>query len=179
MVGFFLTRRELAFKSTCDDVYELARLPGLYHAEAVLFHAVSGRNMGGESQYCLLGNQQGNKEKPTPTRVYKRAFLFIVDALRLDYMLDTTSGQMNSTCQMNNSNTTPHNRFHRMHALLQQNASQTALFGFRGDPPTVTSQRLKGLTTGSLPTFIDISANFDGAAIHEDNVIAQAINAGK
>ena len=178
MVGFFLTRRELAFKSTCDDVYELARLPGLHHAETVLYHAGSGRNQDSESPYCLLGNpQEINKEQP-PTRVYKRAFLFIVDALRLDYMLDTTSVQMNSSCPMNSSNTSPHNRFHRMHALLQHNASQTALFGFRGDPPTVTSQRLKGLTTGSLPTFIDISSNFDGAAIHEDNVIAQAINAG-
>ena len=178
MVGFFLTRRELAFKSTCNDVHELARLPGLHHAEAVLYHAVTGRIQRNESLYCLLGNPQGIHEEPSPNRVYKRAFLFIVDALRLDYMLDTTSEQMNSTCQMNSNNTSPHNRFHRMHSLLQHNASQTALFGFRGDPPTVTSQRLKGLTTGSLPTFIDISSNFDGAAIHEDNVIAQAIHAG-
>ena len=31
---------------------------------------------------------------------------------------------------------------------------------FLADPPTTTMQRLKGLTTGSLPTFIDVSANF-------------------
>jgi hypothetical protein len=57
--------------------------------------------------------------------------------------------------------------------LLLENASQTALFVFQADPPTVTSQRLKGLTTGSLPTFIDISANFDSAEIKEDNLVAQ------
>ena len=41
-------------------------------------------------------------------------------------------------------------------------------------PPTTTLQRLKGLTTGSLPTFIEAGANFGGAGrINEDTWIAQ------
>ena len=32
----------------------------------------------------------------------------------------------------------------KMHQLLLKNVTQTAFFGFRADPPTVTSQRLKG-----------------------------------
>eukprot|EP00592_Proboscia_alata_P014596 CAMPEP_0194397614 /NCGR_PEP_ID=MMETSP0174-20130528/125643_1 /TAXON_ID=216777 /ORGANISM="Proboscia alata, Strain PI-D3" /LENGTH=1105 /DNA_ID=CAMNT_0039193813 /DNA_START=222 /DNA_END=3537 /DNA_ORIENTATION=- len=43
------------------------------------------------------------------------------------------------------------------------------LFQFVADPPTVTMQRLKGLTTGGLPTFADISGSFGGANVDEDN----------
>ena len=42
------------------------------------------------------------------------------------------------------------------------------------DPPTVTMQRLKGMTTGGLPTFIDMRENFESSAIAEDNLIANA-----
>lgn len=41
------------------------------------------------------------------------------------------------------------------------------------DAPTTTLQRLKGITTGSLPTFIDIGSNFATAEINEDNIIDQ------
>jgi phosphatidylinositol glycan class O len=39
--------------------------------------------------------------------------------------------------------------------------------------------RLKGLTTGTLPTFIDAGSNFAGTAIDEDNLVAQLRNASK
>ena len=91
----------------------------------------------------------------------------------------TNTTNATTTNATTTTTTTPYNRFRHLHHLLRHNASQSALFGFRGDPPTVTSQRLKGLTTGSLPTFIDIGSNFDGAAIQEDNVVAQAVAAGR
>ena len=47
------------------------------------------------------------------------------------------------------------------------------LFEFLADPPTTTMQRLKGLTTGSLPTFIDASSNFGSYQVDEDNIIDQ------
>jgi predicted AlkP superfamily pyrophosphatase or phosphodiesterase len=50
----------------------------------------------------------------------------------------------------------PYNLMVHMHRLLQRNYSQFRLFGFRADPPTTTSQRLKSITTGTLPTFVDI-----------------------
>ena len=40
-------------------------------------------------------------------------------------------------------------------------------------------QRLKGLTTGTLPTFIDAGSNFAGTAIEEDNLVAQLRQAGR
>ncbi|KAK9833550.1 hypothetical protein WJX81_004970 [Elliptochloris bilobata] len=44
---------------------------------------------------------------------------------------------------------------------------------FVADPPTVTMQRVKGLMTGGLPTFIDLSRSFSAAAVTEDSLVAQ------
>ena len=105
---------------------------------------------------------------------HKKVFFFIVDALRLDFMVvkrnsdeddkkDTHEKRNNNHQKKDNNGTStlssaspsssshpfsdhsPYNRLTNMHRLLRRNASQTALFGFRADPPTVTSQRLKGL----------------------------------
>jgi phosphatidylinositol glycan class O len=53
------------------------------------------------------------------------------------------------------------------------------LLPFIADPPTTTLQRLKGLTTGTLPTFIDAGSNFAGTAIEEDNLLMQLKDAGR
>ena len=58
-------------------------------------------------------------------------------------------------------------------AKFGNRSSTSQLLQFVADPPTVTMQRLKGLTTGGLPTFADISGNFGGAAIDEDSWIRQ------
>ena len=67
--------------------------------------------------------------------------------------------------------------------MLDETARQTPekafLLPFIADPPTTTLQRLKGLTTGTLPTFIDAGSNFAGTAIEEDNLVAQLRDAGK
>ena len=47
------------------------------------------------------------------------------------------------------------------------------MFKFIADAPTTTQQRLKGLLTGGLPTFIDASDSFGGTSLREDNVIEQ------
>ena len=57
-----------------------------------------------------------------------------------------------------------------------KNTTSSQLLQFVADPPTVTMQRLKGLTTGGLPTFADISGNFGGAAIDEDSWVQQLVN---
>ena len=56
-------------------------------------------------------------------------------------------------------------------------AGHSLLFRFVADPPTTTMQRLKGLTTGSLPTFVDAGSNFAAAAIGEDNIVYQMVAA--
>ncbi|KAK2723506.1 hypothetical protein QYM36_001990 [Artemia franciscana] len=44
---------------------------------------------------------------------------------------------------------------------------------FVADPPTTTLQRLKSMTTGTLPRFIEAALNFGGSEITEDNIIDQ------
>ena len=45
----------------------------------------------------------------------------------------------------------------RLQALVEDQPAQAQLFQFIADAPTVTMQRLKGLTSGGLPTFLDAS----------------------
>ncbi|GAA50064.1 phosphatidylinositol glycan class O [Clonorchis sinensis] len=53
------------------------------------------------------------------------------------------------------------------------------LLHFLADPPTTTLQRLKGLVTGSMPTFVDAGSNFGSSELKEDNLIHQWIQAKK
>lgn len=87
-----------------------------------------------------------------------RVFFFIIDALRLDFVTNESSNLAS------------------IQNLLATKPSNSMLLGFRGESPTVTSQRLKALTTGTLPTFIDIGSNFNSAFIKEDNIIDQIRN---
>lgn len=60
--------------------------------------------------------------------------------------------------------------------MLTKYPHNTRLMKFIADAPTTTLQRLKGITTGSLPTFIDIGSNFATSEINEDNIIDQVNN---
>lgn len=57
--------------------------------------------------------------------------------------------------------------------MLTKYPNNTRFMKFVADAPTTTLQRLKGITTGSLPTFIDVGSNFATSEINEDNFIDQ------
>lgn len=66
----------------------------------------------------------------------------------------------------------------RLPVLKKQAYSEGSLariFKAIADPPTTSLQRLKGLTTGGLPTFIDVGNSFGAPAIVEDNFIKQLV----
>lgn len=67
------------------------------------------------------------------------------------------------------------NKLTIMYDLIQSSPENALLMQFKADPPTTTLQRLKGLTTGSLPTFIDMGSNFASPEIKEDNIIDQLV----
>ncbi|XP_023291866.2 GPI ethanolamine phosphate transferase 3 [Lucilia cuprina] len=67
------------------------------------------------------------------------------------------------------------NKLTVLHELLEHMPDQTRVMRFKADPPTTTLQRLKGLTTGSLPTFVDMGSNFASPEINEDNIIDQMV----
>ncbi|KAK7484510.1 hypothetical protein BaRGS_00024266 [Batillaria attramentaria] len=102
---------------------------------------------------------------------FKRAVIIIIDALKHDFMAYNSSL---------GDNAPPYkNKLVTIHALLNRRPQNAKLYKFLADPPTTTLQRLKGLTTGSLPTFVDAGSNFDSTEISEDNLIDQLIGQGK
>jgi phosphatidylinositol glycan class O len=61
------------------------------------------------------------------------------------------------------------NKFQKLFSKHKKNL----YFALQAEPPTVTAQRLKALTTGTIPTFVDAGSNFESAAVAEDNLIDQ------
>ncbi|EER29997.1 hypothetical protein CPC735_013150 [Coccidioides posadasii C735 delta SOWgp] len=104
---------------------------------------------------------------------FDKAVIVIIDALRYDFTVPfrpTVEGQE------------PHLFHHNIPVLYEtsvEKPNNAFLLPFIADPPTTTLQRLKGLTTGTLPTFIDAGSNFAGTAIDEDNLVAQLRSVGK
>ena len=103
-------------------------------------------------------------------RRFDRAIIIIIDALRFDFM----------TPIRDSSTKAPYlNKLPTIHYLIDSKPQNARLFKFLADPPTTTLQRLKGLTTGSLPTFVDAGSNFASTEITEDNFIDQLVKKGK
>ncbi|ORX95060.1 hypothetical protein K493DRAFT_315198 [Basidiobolus meristosporus CBS 931.73] len=101
---------------------------------------------------------------------FKKAVVILVDALRFDFAV------------FNETNSEPafyQNKLPILERYLSEQPDNSFLFQYIADPPTSTLQRLQALTTGSLPTFIDVGNNFAGSALLEDNLMEQLKNQGK
>ncbi|KAG2234869.1 hypothetical protein BDF21DRAFT_428965 [Thamnidium elegans] len=96
-----------------------------------------------------------------PKQPFKRTVVILIDALRFDFVLDIENA------------TNPYylNQFPVLQQLQRTQPQSSLLFQFRADPPTTTMQRVKGIMTGSLPTFIDAGANFASSAVGEDHLL--------
>ncbi|KAJ9348774.1 glycosylphosphatidylinositol anchor synthesis protein [Paecilomyces variotii] len=149
--GFLLTRLVLESKSQCDV---------LPFDDTVLQRSTLSRT-GSPSDGCWH------------PKTFDKAIFIIIDALRYDFTVPFRPAAESEQ---------PH-IFHNNIPVLYETAiaspDNAFLLPFIADPPTTTLQRLKGLTTGTLPTFIDAGSNFAGTAIDEDNLVAQLHAAGK
>ena len=102
-----------------------------------------------------------------------KVVLLIIDGARFDFASPTSSVESDGA----NANVA---KLHSIGEILERDDPSTReLFRFVADPPTTTQQRLKGILTGGLPTFVDVSKSFGGADLTEDNVIAQSAAAGR
>ncbi|EAT91161.1 GPI ethanolamine phosphate transferase 3 [Parastagonospora nodorum] len=117
-------------------------------------------------------------------KTFDKAIVIIVDALRYDFTVPLEA-QLEPTNLASDPSLPPvaprhfHNAFPVLYETALKQPNNAFLLPFIADPPTTTLQRLKGLTTGTLPTFIDAGSNFAGTAIDEDNLVAQLKNASK
>ncbi|XP_029368607.1 GPI ethanolamine phosphate transferase 2 isoform X3 [Echeneis naucrates] len=107
----------------------------------------------------LLGSSPNSSRLPHP--LFKRVVIMLVDALREDFVFGP-SGRMFM----------PYTRH-----VVERGSSHS--FVAKARPPTVTMPRIKALTTGSIPGFIDVVMNLNSPALLEDNLIWQAKVAGK
>lgn len=124
-------------------------------------------------------------------KTYNKAVVVIVDALRYDFTVpfDAQFEPVNleknvdrieaASAEKNIAPRHFHNGIPIFYETAKQSPKNAFLLPFIADPPTTTLQRLKGLTTGTLPTFVDAGSNFAGTAIDEDNLVAQLKDAGK
>ncbi|KAM6169678.1 GPI ethanolamine phosphate transferase 3 [Rhynchocyon petersi] len=106
---------------------------------------------------------------------FSRVVLVLIDALRFDFaqpQSSYTSGKPSVSLPFLG-------KLGTLKRLLEIQPHHARLYRSQVDPPTTTMQRLKALTTGSLPTFIDAGSNFATHAIVEDNLIKQLTSAGK
>ena len=114
------------------------------------------------SRETLLGY---NQSSPSVPRLVDRVVIILVDALRPDFIFP------NIRSHPPGASVRPHSLSYISDALRSK--SNVAGFAFVADPPTTTAQRLKSLTSGTFPTFIEAGQNFDSAVLREDNIIAQ------
>ncbi|KAF7331568.1 GPI ethanolamine phosphate transferase 3 [Mycena kentingensis (nom. inval.)] len=101
---------------------------------------------------------------------HKRAVFLIIDSLRFDFISPHPPSPPSSA---------HHDVLTLPAQLTAQHPRNSFIYNAYSDPPTATLQRIKALTTGSLPTFIDIGSNFGGSAIQEDSVMKQLRLAGQ
>uniref|UniRef100_A0A3B1JKF2 Phosphatidylinositol glycan anchor biosynthesis class G (EMM blood group) n=1 Tax=Astyanax mexicanus TaxID=7994 RepID=A0A3B1JKF2_ASTMX len=106
------------------------------------------------------GSSQPNSTK-VPSPLFKRVVIVLIDALREDFVFGP-----------NGKRFMPYTRH-----IVERGSSHS--FIAKARPPTVTMPRIKALTTGSIPGFIDVVMNLNSPALLEDNLIWQAKNAGK
>ncbi|KAL3621584.1 hypothetical protein CASFOL_036496 [Castilleja foliolosa] len=118
---------------------------------------------------CFPPNDHSNRSCWTKP-VVNRLVIIVLDALRFDFVAPSSFFAEKKPWM---------DKLQVLHELASQNQSSTKIFKAIADPPTTTLQRLKGLTTGGLPTFIDIGNSFGAPAIVEDNLIHQLVQNGK
>jgi phosphatidylinositol glycan class O len=147
--GFLLTRLVLEDKSSCDVLPFDDR------------SSTKGLNVGNSEKGCWH------------PKTFDKAVFIIIDALRYDFTVPFHPRSEGDQPHIF------HNNIPVLYETAVQSPEKAFLLPFIADPPTTTLQRLKGLTTGTLPTFIDAGSNFAGTAIDEDNTVAQLLAAGK
>ncbi|CAK6433856.1 unnamed protein product [Pipistrellus nathusii] len=106
---------------------------------------------------------------------FSRVVLVLIDALRFDFAQPQRShvpGEPSVSLPFLG-------KLGFLQRILESQPHHARLYQSKADPPTTTMQRLKALTTGSLPTFIDAGSNFASYAIVEDNLIKQLSSAGR
>ncbi|XP_077434005.1 GPI ethanolamine phosphate transferase 2, catalytic subunit [Vanacampus margaritifer] len=96
-----------------------------------------------------------------PQPLFNRVVIMLIDGMRQDFLFGA-NGRSNM----------PYTR-----QLVERGS--TLSYVARAKFPTVTMPRIKALTTGSIPAFVEFVMNLNSPSLLEDNLIWQAKTAGK
>ncbi|CAL4950728.1 unnamed protein product [Urochloa decumbens] len=105
-----------------------------------------------------------------PARAVDRLVIIVLDALRFDFVAPSTFFPEKHPWM---------DKLQVLQKLAANEKTSARIFKALADPPTTSLQRLKALTTGGLPTFIDVGNSFGAPAIVEDNIMHQLVKNGK
>ncbi|CAL9048922.1 uncharacterized protein LOC103978910 isoform X1 [Musa acuminata AAA Group] len=158
--GFLLTRTELASFSHCSD---LTHSPCSSISSS---HRRSNFTPPPDESPDELHQDRRCWTKPAVDRLV----IIVLDALRFDFVAPSTFFKDKKPWM---------DKLRVLQKLASAEGSSARIFKAIADPPTTSLQRLKGLTTGGLPTFIDVGNSFGAPAIVEDNLIHQLVRNGK
>ena len=158
-VSFFLAKRSLPFVSRCDEARTLfSEILSLSPEEIDLILGTVNDDVDSKNHNDEEPKQSNTANSTITTNSRRKGcwlprridslVILVVDALRFDFARDHLPMSIGSRIQQQSQ------RINNQTMMVSQ------LLQFVADPPTVTMQRLKGLTTGNLPTFADISGNF-------------------
>lgn len=157
--GFLLSRVTQVVNSTCIPYITT---PCSITGSSVSSHSNGPNQCSEDDQLSLMNHLHSASHICLPQKA--RVALIVIDALRYDFTVYDPSIEKPLAFQ---------NKLPIIDSLLKTYPDSTRLYKFIADPPTTTMQRLKALTTGSLPTFIDAGSNFATPEINEDNIIDQ------
>ncbi|KAL5149255.1 Protein NRT1/ PTR FAMILY 4.5 [Glycine soja] len=116
---------------------------------------------------CFSSNNNGSCwTKPATNRL----LIIVLDALRFDFVAPSTFFAESKPWM---------DKLRVLKNAASTRPLSARIFKAIADPPTTSLQRLKGLTTGGLPTFVDVGNSFGAPAIVEDNFINQLVQNGK
>ncbi|KAJ4981905.1 hypothetical protein NE237_032742 [Protea cynaroides] len=164
--GFLLTRTELSSFSHCSDVLHSPCFP--HQSEDLSTSSSSSPSINlSMTDRLEVGDRDGRCwTKPAVDRLV----IVLLDALRFDFVAPSTFFDEKMPWM---------DKLQVLQKLASDERSSARIFKAIADPPTTSLQRLKGLTTGGLPTFIDVGNSFGAPAIVEDNLINQLVRNGK
>jgi len=167
--GFLLTKTEIRLRSEANDLEPVIEKSLGFHSNSSAHTALVQEIRFGDCTTCYH-----------PTHV----FIFVVDALRYDFFafnktIEDICASEGRSARHRSIHCGSFNKFENLNRLLYNNRTQCMLLRSFADPPTTTSQRLKALVTGTLPTFIELGKNFESPSIAEDNIIDQLLAAKK
>lgn len=167
--GFLLSRRTLVQKSSCVENLDCSSYQKLLEEDPSIINKQLYLDCLDRDQLKLRKNVE---DLSHCRKSQKRIVLLVIDALRYDFAHYNKSLKEDELLPF-------HNRLTIFDELLTTVPNNSLLFKFIANPPTTTMQRLKGLTTGSLPTFIDVGSNFATPEIDEDNILDQLLDQKK